>query len=146
MSTLHQGIYPGYYTGRATHVHTKVFPEWQVIPENNTYKAGRLSHVGQFFFDEELNMVVDKMFPYITNPIKDTIGRTRNTQDSLNIFADSHGPEGQYNPIFKVHLLGGVVSQGLVAYITMVRSQNVSGEDFAFLTRRIIGCECQRFV
>jgi hypothetical protein len=28
----------------------------------------------------------------------------------------------------------------------MVRSQNVSGEDFAFLTRRIIGCECQRFV
>jgi protocatechuate 3,4-dioxygenase beta subunit len=112
-------IYPGYYTGRATHVHTKVFPEWQVIPENNTYKAGRLSHVGQFFFDEELNMVVDKMFPYVTNPIKDTIGRTRNIQDSLNIFADSHGPEGQYNPVFKVHLLGGVVSQGLVAYITM---------------------------
>ena len=122
MSVFHQGIYPGYYTGRATHVHTKVFPEWQVISENNTYKAGRVSHVGQFFFDEELNMVVDKMFPYVTNPIKDTIGRTRNIHDSLNIFNDSHGPEGLYNPIFKVHMLGGVVSQGLVAYITMVRS------------------------
>jgi len=112
-------IYPGYYTGRSTHIHAKVFPEWTVIKENNTYKAGRLSHVGQFFFDEELNMVIDKMYPYVTNPIKDTIGRTRNIDDSLNIFADSHGDEGKYNPVFKVHLLGGVVSQGLIGYITM---------------------------
>ncbi|PPQ96760.1 hypothetical protein CVT26_010215 [Gymnopilus dilepis] len=112
-------IYPGYYTGRATHVHTKVFPEWSVIPENNTFKAGRLAHTGQFFFDEDMNMIVDKMYPYVTNPIKDIRGRTRNWQDSLNIFHDSHGPEGKYNPVFKVHLLGGVVSQGLIAYITM---------------------------
>ena len=65
-------------------------------------------------------MVIDKMYPYVTNPIKDSRGRTRNSQDSLNIFQDSHGPEGKYNPIFKVHLLGGVLSQGLIAYITMV--------------------------
>ena len=61
-------IYPGYYTGRATHVHAKVFPEWTVIKENNTYKSGRLSHVGQFFFDEELNMVIDKVRKK-TNPL-----------------------------------------------------------------------------
>ena len=60
------------------------------------------------------------MYPYVTNPIKDSIGRTRNIEDSLNIFADSHGPEGKYNPVFKVHFLGGVISQGLVGYITMV--------------------------
>jgi len=65
-------------------------------------------------------MVVDKMYPYVTNPIKETRGRTRNHQDSLNIFHDSHGPEGKYNPVFKTHLLGGVISQGLIAYITMV--------------------------
>ena len=65
-------------------------------------------------------MVVDKMWPYVTNPIKDIRGRTRNKDDSLNIFHDSFGPEGNYNPVFKTHLLGGVVSQGLVAYITMV--------------------------
>jgi len=112
-------IYPGYYTGRATHIHAKVFPEWTVIKENNTFKAGKLLHVGQFFFDEELNEVLDKMYPYATNPIKDNIGRTLNIQDSLNIFADSHGPEAKYNPVFKVHLLGGVVSQGLIGYITM---------------------------
>lgn len=60
------------------------------------------------------------MYPYVTNPIKDTIGRTLNKEDGLNIFGDSIGPEGKYNPVFKVHLLGGVISQGLIGYITMV--------------------------
>ncbi|KAF8154565.1 Intradiol ring-cleavage dioxygenase [Crassisporium funariophilum] len=123
-------IYPGYYTGRATHIHTKVFPEWSVIQENNTFKAGRLSHVGQWFFDEDLNTVIDNMYPYVTNPIRDTLGRTRNIQDSLNIFADSHGAEGKYNPVFKVHLLGGVVSQGLVGYITMGVNASASYDNF----------------
>jgi len=123
-------IYPGYYTGRATHVHAKVFPEWDVIKENNTYKAGRLSHVGQFFFDEEINTVIDKMYPYVMNPIKDTIGRTLNIHDSLNIFNDSHGAEGQYNPVFKVHLVGGVLSQGLVGYITMGVNASASYDNF----------------
>lgn len=60
------------------------------------------------------------MYPYVTNPIKDTIGRTWNAHDSLNIFPDAHGAEGKYNPVFKVHLLGGVISQGVIGYITMV--------------------------
>lgn len=123
-------IFPGYYTGRATHVHTKVFPEWTVIKESNTFKAGRLSHVGQFFFDEEVNTVIDKMYPYITNPIKDTLGRTRNIDDTLNIFHDSHGAEGKYNPVFKVHLLGGVISQGLIGYITMGVNASASYDNF----------------
>ncbi|KAH9476000.1 hypothetical protein JR316_0011567 [Psilocybe cubensis] len=123
-------IYPGYYTGRATHIHTKVFPEWTPLPNNEGFQAGRLAHTGQWFFDEELNMVVDKMYPYITNPIKDIRGRTRNSQDSLNIFQDSHGPEGKYNPVFKTHLLGGVVSQGLIAYITMGVNASASYDNF----------------
>jgi protocatechuate 3,4-dioxygenase beta subunit len=123
-------IYPGYYTGRATHIHAKVFPEWTPIPENNTFNAGRLSHTGQFFFDEDMNMVIDKMYPYVTNPIKDSRGRTRNWQDSLNIFHDSHGPEGKYNPIFKVHLVGGVLSQGLIGYITMGVNASASYDNF----------------
>lgn len=60
------------------------------------------------------------MHPYTENPIRYTRGRTRNWRDSLNIFEDSHGPEGMYNPVFKLHLLGGVVAQGVVGYITMV--------------------------
>ncbi|KAF9042728.1 aromatic compound dioxygenase [Hymenopellis radicata] len=100
-------IFPGYYTGRATHIHTKVFPEWTALP-NGAFDAGRLSHVGQFFFDDEVNSVVDKMHPYTTNPLKD---RTRNWCDSFNIFEDSHGPEGQNNPVFRLSL--GQLVEGL---------------------------------
>lgn len=60
------------------------------------------------------------MHPYTENPIRDTYGRTRNWRDSLNIFEDSFGPEGKYNPVFTTHLLGGVVRQGLMGYITIV--------------------------
>ncbi|KAF9042791.1 hypothetical protein BDZ89DRAFT_255271 [Hymenopellis radicata] len=84
------GIFPGYYTGRATHI----TPKWTALP-NGTFDAGRLSHVGQFFFDDEINSVVDKMHPYTTNPLKD---RTRNWHDSLNIFKDSHGPRASTTP------------------------------------------------
>ncbi|KAG6856858.1 hypothetical protein H0H87_012675 [Tephrocybe sp. NHM501043] len=116
-------IFPGYYTGRATHIHTKVFPSWTVLP-NGTFTSDHLAHTGQFFFDDEINLRVDnrsfKMHPYTMNPIRDTRGRTRNWRDSLNIFEDSHGPEGKYNPVFRLDLLGGVISQGLVGYITMM--------------------------
>lgn len=54
-------IFPGYYTGRATHIHTKVFPTWTVHPENGTFTPGALSHVGQFFFEDDINMVVDNV-------------------------------------------------------------------------------------
>src|SRR6266550_5647636 len=127
-------IFPGYYTGRTTHIHTKVFTEWETLPEG-TFRSGKLAHVGQFFFEDDITEEISKvsssspricwvdkaqMYPYITNPIKDTFGRTRNWDDSLNIFQDSHSPEGKYNPIFKLELLGGLVRQGLIGYITMV--------------------------
>ncbi|KAH6909974.1 Intradiol ring-cleavage dioxygenase [Coprinopsis sp. MPI-PUGE-AT-0042] len=122
-------IFPGYYTGRATHIHTKVFPEWIPLP-NGTFKAGRLSHTGQFFFDDDVNLVIDKMHPYTDNPIRHTRGRTRNWRDSLNIFEDSHGPEGNYNPVFKLDFLGGVIKQGLVGYITMGVNASASYDNF----------------
>jgi len=28
---------------------------------NGTFQAGRLAHVGQFFFDDEINLVIDKV-------------------------------------------------------------------------------------
>jgi hypothetical protein len=60
-SNIRTAIFPGYYTGRATHIHTKVFPKWTVHPENGTFTPGRLAHVGQFFFEDDINMAVDKV-------------------------------------------------------------------------------------
>ncbi|KAL0958768.1 hypothetical protein HGRIS_014090 [Hohenbuehelia grisea] len=91
----------------------------KMLLDNGAFVPETLSHVGQFFFEDDLLLQVDKMWPYVTNPIRDTYGRTRNWRDSLNIFEDAHGPEGKYNPVFKTHLLGGVISQGVIAYITM---------------------------
>ena len=53
-------IFPGYYTGRALHVHVKVFPDWEVLP-NNSFRGGTLAHVGQFFFDDDLEAVIDEV-------------------------------------------------------------------------------------
>lgn len=53
-------IFPGYYTGRAVHVHAKVFPTWTILP-NGTFEPGKLLHTGQFFFEEEINVQVDKV-------------------------------------------------------------------------------------
>ncbi|KAJ7621290.1 Intradiol ring-cleavage dioxygenase [Roridomyces roridus] len=121
-------IFPGYYTGRATHIHTKVYPEWTVHEENSTFTGGRLAHVGQWFFEDDINMAVDKMHPYTENPIRHTRGRTRNWRDSLNIFDDSH--LNGYNPVFKTHLLGGVIGQGVVAYITMGVNMSASYDNW----------------
>lgn len=68
-------------------------------------------------------MAVDKLWPYNTNPIVDIRGRTRNWDDSLNIFEDSQ--IGGYKSTFETQLLGGVLQQGIVAYITMVSLYHV---------------------
>ncbi|PFH47561.1 hypothetical protein AMATHDRAFT_151801 [Amanita thiersii Skay4041] len=122
-------IFPGYYTGRATHIHTKVFTAWETL-SNGTFQSDHLAHVGQFFFDDEVTSQIDKMHPYTENPIRDTYGRTRNWRDSLNIFEDSHGPEGMYNPVFKLEFLGGVISQGLIGFITMGINASATYDNF----------------
>ncbi|KAK2459983.1 hypothetical protein APHAL10511_007989 [Amanita phalloides] len=118
-------VFPGYYTGRAVHIHTKVFTEWETLP-NGTFRSDKVAHVGQFFFEDDITEEINKMYPYIRNPIKDTFGRTRNWEDGLNIFQDSHSAEGEYNPVFKLELLGGVIRQGLLGYITMGINSSVA--------------------
>jgi hypothetical protein len=61
----YSAIFPGYYTGRATHIHTKVYPEWKVLP-NGTFTSNHLAHVGQFFFDDEINLRIDNVRTFST--------------------------------------------------------------------------------
>jgi protocatechuate 3,4-dioxygenase beta subunit len=83
-------IFPGYYQGRGTHVHVKVHPEYTILP-NGTFTSGRLIHTGQFFVDDALNMEIDKLHPYTENHLAHMVGRgrTRNWEDSLQIFQNS---------------------------------------------------------
>jgi protocatechuate 3,4-dioxygenase beta subunit len=66
-------IYPGWYMGRAVHIHVKV------------HVGSSEVHTGQLFFDEEVTDAVYETHPYSQRPNRDTI----NSSDS--IFAQSQG-------------------------------------------------------
>jgi protocatechuate 3,4-dioxygenase beta subunit len=62
-----QTIYPGWYRGRAVHIHVKV------------HLGGNVVHTGQLFFSDALTDAVYKRSPYKTRPNRDT----RNADDSI---------------------------------------------------------------
>lgn len=66
-----------------THVHIKVHSKWEPLA-NGTFTTGGIVHTGQFFVPDAINEQVDKLYPYVTNPIKDKWGRTRNWADSVS--------------------------------------------------------------
>jgi len=60
-------VYPGWYQGRAVHIHVKV------------HIAGNVVHTGQIFFPDTLTDAVYKAVPYAARGVRDT----RNTSDSI---------------------------------------------------------------
>lgn len=66
-------IYPGWYTGRAVHIHVKV------------HLGSNEVHTGQLFFDEDVTDAAYRTEPYSQRPHRDTL----NASDS--IFAQSGG-------------------------------------------------------
>lgn len=64
---LFKTIYPGWYSGRAVHIHLKV------------YLGGNTVHTGQLFFPDKLTDVVYKRAPYNRRPNRDP----RNAADSI---------------------------------------------------------------
>ena len=57
---VYAAVFPGYYTGRALHIHTRVFTEWTPL-SNGSFEPSRLSHTGQFFFDDDLVETTSKV-------------------------------------------------------------------------------------
>ncbi|KZP23407.1 hypothetical protein FIBSPDRAFT_1014604 [Athelia psychrophila] len=111
-------ILPDYCTGSALHIHTKVFTDWAPQP-NGTFKTRRLAHTGQCFFDDGISETINKVWPYSTNPIHATHGRVCNWNDGLNVFNDTHCPEGHYDPVFRLEKLDTIIDQGVVGSVTM---------------------------
>jgi protocatechuate 3,4-dioxygenase beta subunit len=67
-------IYPGWYTGRAVHIHMKV------------HRGGNVVHTGQLFFNDTLTDRVYRAEPYADRGNRDT----RNASDA--IFTQAGGP------------------------------------------------------
>ncbi|KAJ5595426.1 uncharacterized protein N7459_001634 [Penicillium hispanicum] len=109
-----ESIFPGHYTGRATHIHvlTHAVNETSVLA-NHTLSGlytAKSSHVGQLFFDQDLISSVEKTAPYSTN----TQDITTNADDS--ILAEE---ADTIDPFMEYVLLGDDISDGLFAWITV---------------------------
>jgi hypothetical protein len=77
-------LYPGWYSGRAIHIHLKVhiFSAFRGTKDI----GGHVSHTGQLFFPEDVTADIAKLEPYATRL---HIPRTLQSEDG--IFTDEHG-------------------------------------------------------
>jgi protocatechuate 3,4-dioxygenase beta subunit len=101
-------IYPGWYRGRATHIHLKAHVGGSAGPSR--YSGGHVAHTGQLFFSDTTTDKVAKLSPYTRNQTT----RTRNSQD--HVYTGEHGAG------VVLHLgrrKAGTIKSGFVAAITL---------------------------
>ncbi|KAG8701518.1 hypothetical protein FRC08_004037 [Ceratobasidium sp. 394] len=104
--------YPGFYTGRAIHIHTMVSTNWTYLSNGTVISnSGNLRHIGQIFFDEDLNDQV------LSTPAYQNSTQTRlpNYRDTLLVLENAHG----YNAFADHVMLGDAITDGILAYITI---------------------------
>jgi protocatechuate 3,4-dioxygenase beta subunit len=101
-------VYPGWYQGRATHIHLKVHIGGGVSA--STYSGGHVAHTGQLFFPETMNEQVYRLSPYRRH----SGTRTRNGQDS--IYA---GAGGSSAVVKLTRASKSSLAKGLVGAITL---------------------------
>jgi protocatechuate 3,4-dioxygenase beta subunit len=101
-------LYPGWYAGRAIHIHTKVHIAGGAAKK---YSGGHVAHTGQLFFPEDLTERIARVEPYVTR--KGVVYRTTQAEDG--IFNSQHGAEG----MLKMERLGKADSDGFRATVTL---------------------------
>ncbi|WP_320775119.1 intradiol ring-cleavage dioxygenase [Streptomyces sp. CRN 30] len=70
-------VFPGWYQGRAVHIHTKVHVDGAWTKDG--YEGGHTCHTGQFYFEEEAVLAVAELEPYATS----TVTRVTLTEDMI---------------------------------------------------------------
>lgn len=104
-------IFPGHYSGRATHIHV-VTHIGSTVLDNGTLTGGTITHTGQLFFDQSLITEVNELSPYN----EDTAAVVENVDD--RVFADATVTTGA-DPVFNYVLLGDDVSDGLFGWTSI---------------------------
>ncbi|KAL4909647.1 hypothetical protein BDW74DRAFT_186173 [Aspergillus multicolor] len=106
-----KSVFPGHYSGRATHVHVVAHVGATVLP-NNTLTGGNAAHIGQLFFDQDLISEVEALYPYDTNDV----AITKNADDHV---VQDETEDTASDPFFEYALLGDSVEDGIFAWITL---------------------------
>ncbi|KAF4243937.1 hypothetical protein CNMCM6805_010448 [Aspergillus fumigatiaffinis] len=107
-------IFPGHYTGRATHIHVLTHNANNTTELANGTISGLLSthpsHIGRLLFDQDLISQVESLSLYTTNTQKLT------TNANGDILA---GEAADIDPFMKHVLLGEDVSDGIFTWISV---------------------------
>lgn len=113
-------VFPGFYAGRAIHIHSQVFTHWTLAP-NGTMRSGDLVSTGQLYFGEGLSQTIMALEPYSRHT---QIQRTGNDVDKFI----GGSMEGGYSPFVAVEPVDGEdVTKGMVGYVTLgVDTANLS--------------------
>ncbi|MFF3327473.1 intradiol ring-cleavage dioxygenase [Streptomyces sp. NPDC002889] len=99
-------IYPGWYAGRALHIHLKTHVGGTV--SGGEYEGGHVTHTGQLYFPENYNTQVAALAPYRTN----TARRTLNAQDGIY-------RNGGSATLLSITLVGSTLSQGVIGTVIL---------------------------
>ena len=102
-------LYPGWYHGRAIHIHLKVHLGGGAA--GGTYAGGHVSHIGQLFFPEEITEQVAKLAPYAKR-----LGVHRTLQSEDHIFETQHGSASM---VSLTRLEKGSDAGGFLATVTL---------------------------
>nr|WP_181795869.1 intradiol ring-cleavage dioxygenase [Streptomyces sp. WELS2] len=111
--TDHQGfvtfrtVFPGWYAGRAVHIHTKVHTGGSRTSDG--YTGGRTCHTGQFYFSEDSVEAVADTTPYSAN----TVTRVTLGQDPI------YPGTGTRGGLLKLGYDKRHIERGVIGSITM---------------------------
>ena len=122
--------FPGFYPGRAQHVHVKAHVNGTVA-ENKTFMGGSVVHTGQLFFAQSTLDMVNTIFPYTEDPNDITLNSgtsvwkfPRSTAGELTFPLVDQVIQGQantsyYNAVVETRSLGYNISAGLIGFINI---------------------------
>lgn len=100
-------VFPGWYQGRAVHIHTKVHVGGKMTDAG--YGGGHTCHTGQFFFAESAVLDSAKAAPYSTS----TTTRTTLTEDTI------YDQSGVTGGLLKLSYRKKQIERGVVGSITV---------------------------
>ncbi|KAI1336276.1 Intradiol ring-cleavage dioxygenase [Xylariaceae sp. FL0016] len=103
-------VFPGHYFGRVNHIHV-TSNRGAKLQDNGTYTGGKVNHIGQLYFDQELINAVEGMHPYTSNAMR----LTYNSQD----FLVAQEASRDYDPFFDYVMLSEDPADGLLLWATI---------------------------
>ncbi|KAF8246421.1 aromatic compound dioxygenase [Wilcoxina mikolae CBS 423.85] len=103
-------LFPGHYTGRAHHTHL-IAHQGGTQNLNATYSGGKVTHIGQLFYDTSLQEAVSAIEPYASN----SQDLTSNEDDMLAPSASGD----DFDPFVQYVYLGDIVEDGVFGWVSI---------------------------